>query len=133
MSKSALYVANTSTQLVAVDGIINLGNIVRRFGCGANLSGNNIVLDEVGYYDVNVSITASPTAIGTVTATLFNNGVAVVGGNASQTVTVADDTTNLSFESVVRVFCGANAGSLSLVLTGTESNVSNVAVTVKKL
>ena len=133
MSKSAIYVANTNSQSVAVGGTLEFGSVVRRFGCATNLYGNIINIDEAGYYDVNVSVTASPTAIGTVTVSLFNNGVAVQGATASSTVAVADTPANVSFESIVRVFCGANVGGLSLVLTGTESNVTNVAVVVTKL
>ena len=133
MSKSAIYTANTNVQAVASGETINLGNVIRRFGCALELSGGAIKLDEVGYYDINVSVTASPTAIGTVTVTLLNNGVAVVGGVASEAVASADVPVNLSFESVARVFCGANTGTLTLVLTGTASDVSNVAVVVSKL
>ena len=42
MSKSALYTANTSTQNVAVNNVINLGSIIRRYGCNLDLSGSNI-------------------------------------------------------------------------------------------
>lgn len=133
MSKSAIYVANTTAQTVAVNGTIALGSTIRRFGCATMLSGNTITLDEAGYYDVDVSVTASPTAIGTVTVSLLNNGVPVQGATASSTVAVANTPANVSFDGVVRVFCGANTGALSLVLLGTESNVTNVAVVVTKL
>ena len=133
MSKSAIYVANTSAQAVAVNGVIGLGSTVRRFGCAANLSGNAINIDEAGYYDVNVSVTAEPTAIGTVTVTLLNNNVAVPGATASATVAAANTPTNVAFDSIVRVFCGANTGALTLVLSGTASDVTNVAMVVNKL
>ena len=133
MSKSAIYTANTNVQAVTVGGGINPGSIVRRFGCAIDLSGNTITIDDAGYYDVNVSITLAPTVAGTVTATLYNNGIAVTGATASETVASANDLVNLSFESIVRVFCSGNTGALTLVLTGTNANVSNVAVTVNKL
>ena len=133
MSKSAIYVANTGSQVVPVDGTINLGGVVRRFGCGIQLSGNNITISEPGYYDVSVSITAAPTAADTVTATLLNNGVAVPGATSSATAAAAGDPVPLSFESVVRVFCGATTGSLSIVLTGGAATITNVAVVVSKM
>ena len=133
MSKSTIYVANTNAQAVAVGGTIGLGSTVRRFGCAIALTGNTIAIDEVGYYDVNVSVTAESTAIGNVTVTLLNSGVPIVGATATEYASVADTPVNLSFDSVVRVFCGANAGALTLVLSGTASNVTNVAVVVNKL
>lgn len=133
MSKSAIYVANTGTQSVPVDGTISLGSIIRRFGCGVDLNGTGITISEPGYYEVNVSVTVAPTAIGPVTVTLLNNGVAVPGAIASEAVSTANNHTNLSFDSIVRVFCGSGTGSLTLVLSGTDSNVTNVATVVTKL
>lgn len=133
MSRSALYTANTNIQTVPVDGIIPLGNIVRRFGCAIELNGTGITIDTPGYYDVNVSVTATPTAIGTVTATLLNNGTVVPGATASAAVATVGNPANLSFESIVRVFCNGDTSSLTLVLTGTESSIVNVAVTVTKI
>ena len=56
MSKSALYVANTSNQTVQVDGIITPGTIVRRFGPNLGLAGNAInigkLLNTRNYYFV---------------------------------------------------------------------------------
>lgn len=133
MSKSAIYVANTGAQAVAVGGTLSLGSIIRRFGCAVDLVGNGVNLTAPGYYAVNVSVTAAPTAIGIVTATLFDNGVAVPGATASAAVSTANNPVNLSFESLVRVLCNGGSGSLSVVLTGTAANVTNVAMVVEKL
>lgn len=133
MSKSILYVANTGTQAVAVDGTISLGSIIRRYGCGVDLNGTGITLSEPGYYEVIMSVVVAPTAAGTATITLLNNGVAVPGATASATVTAAGNSVTLTNESVVRVFCGAGISSLTVVLTDTASNITNVAVAVEKL
>lgn len=132
MSKSAIYTVNTTVQAVEVGDTINLGSIVRRYGCAANLLNNAIVIDEVGYYDIAVSITVEPNDIGTVTVSLLNNGEAIPGAIASSSVTVAEAPTSLAFESIVRIFCGAK-GVLTLALTGTDSNITNVAFVVKKM
>lgn len=134
MSRSALYVVNTSTQTVAIGDSLNLGGVVRKFGCSGSLIGaNSVNINEVGYYDVNVSVTLAPIAAGDVTILLLNNGIAVPGATATGTATAAGDIVNLSFASIVRVLCGANAGSLSVALSGADSNVTNVAMTVEKL
>ena len=81
--KSALYTALQTPTAVAVDGVIPLGSLIRRYGCDISLNGNAVNLSGAGYYDVDVSITVAPTAAGTVTATLVKDGVAIPGATAS--------------------------------------------------
>lgn len=131
--KSAIYTADTTAQAVAVGGTIALGTIIRRFGCAVNLNGNGITLSEPGYYDVDISITAAPTAAGVVTATLFQDGTAIPGATASGTAAAAGNPVSLSIDALVRVLCNTAASNLTLVLTGSASSVTNVAVTVEKI
>ena len=133
MSKSAIYVVNNTSPLVPVGNVIPLGSVIRRFGCALALNGNTVTADEVGYYAVNVSVTAEPTAAGTVTVTLFNNGVAIPGATASATAAAAGDPVNVSLDSLVRVLCYGVPGALTLVLTGAEATVTNVALVVTKI
>ena len=91
MSKSALYVANTSAQDVTVDGIITPGTIVRRFGPNITLSGNAIQVAGAGYYEFNASITAVPTAAGEVIVTIYKDGVPLQGATATGTAAAAGD------------------------------------------
>lgn len=130
--KSAIYTANTATQAVAIGGTLALGSIIRRFGCSVNLNGNGITLGEAGYYEVDASITAIPTAAGTVTVTLFQDGVAVPGAVASATTTAAADAVTLNIPAIVRVLCNSNS-ILTLVLTGAASSVTNVAIVAEKI
>ena len=135
MSKSAIYIANTSAQNVAVNGIINPGTIIRRFGQNLGLSGNAIQIDGAGYYDIDVSITAAPTAAGNVTVTMLKDGVAIPGATATQSTTAANNPVNLSISSLVREFCPCCDGlsNLAFVLTGPAASISNVALVVEKL
>ena len=48
MSKSAIYTVNPATQEVAVDGVINLGSIIRRYGPNLNLNGVGISISGMG-------------------------------------------------------------------------------------
>lgn len=130
--KSAIYTANTATQAVAIGGILALGSIIRRFGCSVNLNGNGITLSEPGYYNVDASIVVAPTAAGTVTVTLFQDGVAVPGAVASATTTAAADAITLNIPALVRVMCNSNS-ILTFVLTGAASSVTNVAVVAEKI
>ena len=135
MSKSAIYVVNQSTQDVAVDGIINLGTIVRRYGPNLNLAGNAIQISGAGYYEVKVSATIAPTAEGEVTITGYLDNVAVQGATATETAAAAGDFVNLSLSFITRQPCRCCEAleNLTFVLTGTAANVTNMAVVVEKL
>lgn len=84
--KSAIYTADPSSTVLtlstAAGTAIPLGTTVRRFGCNAVLSGNGILLKGQGYFDVDASVTFTPTAAGAYTVTLFKDGVAVPGCHA---------------------------------------------------
>lgn len=133
--KSAIYTAMQTPTEVAVNGVIPLGSLIRRYGCDISLNGNavNIVgKGYKGYYDVDVSITVSPTAAGTVTATLIKDGVVVPGATASANA-AAGAPVALAFPALVRQACCASGSALSLVLTGAASTVSNVALRVQRI
>lgn len=135
MSKSAIYTVNQSAQSVAVNGTINLGNIVRRFGPNLDLGGNAIMVSGAGYYDLDVSITAAPTAAGNVTVTAFKDDVAIPGAVATQSTTAANNPVNLSISSLVREICPCCEGlsNITFVLTGTASSVTNISVVIQKI
>ena len=130
--KSALYTALQIPTAVAVDGVIPLGSIIRRYGCDANLNGNAVNITNAGYYDVDVSVTVAPTAAGTVTATLVKDGVAIPGATASAAA-AAGAPTVLSFPALVRQACCAAGSALTLVLTGAAATVNNVALRVQRI
>jgi hypothetical protein len=129
---SILFTAMTSPTTVAAGGDIPLGNVVRRYGCGATLSGNAISLNGDGYYDADVSVTVIPAAAGTITATLLQDGVAIPGATASATVAATDTSVTLSFPAAVRLLRYSPRATLRLTLSAAGS-VTNAAVTVRKL
>lgn len=131
--KSALYTVNNTLPTVAASGVIPFGTTVRRFGCNARLSGTGIVLSGQGYYDVEVSVTASPTAIGTVTATLLKDGAVVPGASAAASVSTANNSVNLKISAIVRQQCCDDTSTLTLVLSGGAALINNVAAVVEKL
>lgn len=131
--KSAIYTAQTGSQSVLAGGTISPGAIVRRFGCGVGLNGDGITLSAPGYYDIDVSITAAPVAAGAVTATLYRNGVAIAGATATATAAAAGDFVNLSLTALERVPCNGNTATLTLVLTGGDAAVTNIATVIQKI
>lgn len=130
--KSALYAAMQTPTAVAVDGVIPLGSLIRRYGCDVALNGNAVNITGAGYYDVDASVTVSPAAAGTVTVTLYKDGVAVPGATASETA-AANGTVDLSIPALVRQVCCAAGSALTLVLTGAAATVNNVALRVQRV
>lgn len=134
--KSALYAAMQTPTAVAVDGVIPLGSLIRRYGCDVALNGNAVNItggnQSAGYYDVDASITVAPTAAGTVTATLYKDGVAVPGATASA-AGAAGAPVVLAFPALVRQVCCAAGSALTLVLTGAAATVNNVALRVQRI
>lgn len=130
--KSALYTAMQTPTEVSVNGVIPLGSLIRRYGCDITLNGNAVNIVDKGYYDVDASITVAPTAAGTVTATLYKDGVAVPGATASETA-AANGTVDLNIPALVRQVCCAAGSALTLVLTGVAATVNNVALRVQRV
>lgn len=131
--KSALYAAMQTPTAVAVGGVIPFGSLIRRYGCDVDLNGNAVNITGAGYYDVDASITVAPTAAGTVTVTLYKDGVAVPGATASATAAAADDVVDLNIPALVRQVCCAAGSALTLVLTGAAATVNNVALRVQRI
>lgn len=136
--KAALYAANTAAQTLAAGATIALGSIIRRFGndrcCSPiiNLAGNGITLNEPGYYKVTARVVDAPTAAGTVTVTLLQDGVAIPGAVASDTAAAATNPTSVTAGAIVRVV-GCASSTITAVLTAGAGSVTNVSVDVEKL
>lgn len=133
MSKSLIQVANQSSQAVAINSIISPGSVQRRFGCNCRLSGNAIEVSGEGYYTVEAAVTVAPTAAGTVTVALYNNGVQVPGAIAYGSVSTAQNPVTLPVLGTIRQSCCCDsADTLTLVLLAGAGIVQNVSWRVEK-
>lgn len=137
MSKSAIYTANTTITSGIISGsTLPLGTTIRRFGCNAQLSGNGILLNGQGYYDVDVAITLAPSALDTLTVQLYKDGVPVPGAVATVTA-AAGVMVAAPINALVRLQCCNTSSTLTLGVTaetdGTTITVENLAVVVEKL
>lgn len=133
MSKSLIQVANQSAQTVAVNSIISLGSVLRRFGCNCRLSGNAVEVDGQGYYTIDASVTVAPTAAGTVTVALFNNGVQIPGAIASASTGTAGNPVSVALNTTIRQGCCCDsADSITCVLLAGPGTVSNISLRVEK-
>lgn len=128
--KSALYAVNTAEQAVALGGVISIGSAVRRFGCHANAVGGNAVIKGVGYYDITASFGIEGVA-GTVTITLYKDGVAIPGASATLTTEAATDY-SVVIPAIVRSTCDCES-TITAVLTGAAVTITNAAIRVEKI
>lgn len=133
MSKSLIQTVNQSNQTVAANSIIDLGSVIRRFGCNLRLNGNAIEVDGAGYYTIDCNITIAPTAAGTVQVAIFKNGVQLTGATATGSVSTAGNPITLPIQTTIREGCACEGGtSLTVVLISGAGTVSNIALRVEK-
>ena len=133
MSKSLIQTVNQSSQTVANNSIIELGSVLRRFGCNCRLNGNAIEVSGEGYYKIDANVTLAPTAVGNVTVAVYKNGVALTGATATGSVSTAGQSVTLPIQTTIREGCCCDGGTtLTLVLVSGASTVTNVAMRVEK-
>lgn len=132
MSKSAIYAINTNTQELAIGDVIPVNTIIRRFGCNCNLYGNGIGIQGTGYYKIDATVVLTPEAVGTATVNLYMDGVPVPGAVSSEAVGATQVTHTASINALVRQRC-CDSSTLTLVLTGAASTISNVSMVVEKI
>ena len=129
---------NITTQEVAVNGTLTFSTDRILTGCTATRNGQTFQLNKPGYYYITFNADgAATTAAGDVVVVLQNNGVAIPGAIATQTVAAADDAVNLAFITIIRVppSCCAvdNTANLTLVNTGVAATFTNANINITKL
>ena len=139
---------NIATQDAVANSSINLGSVYRRFckknSCGVKtfeFNSTSVSLQQAGIYHITSTITFSAPVAGNVVFQLFENGVAIPGAIATETITTATTeikTTTLDFYVLVDDSCVlGNVSTLikniSVVNTGVDSTISNVVFNVEKV
>lgn len=138
---------NFTSQTVIADGIINLGSVYRKFCRRINgiptfaFNGNNINLQQSGMYHITATATFSASEAGDVVVSLYENGTAVPGITATETITTADTefrTITLDYFALVDSACvlgctATVAKAISLVNTGVDATFTNVVVNIEKV
>lgn len=134
--KSALYTVNdtnpTITTTASIPIQVPFGSIVRRFGRYVTLNGDSILCCDSGYFDVNISITASPVAAEPITAQLYQDGTAVPGAFVTVDPADAGSPVALPITALVRN-CGCGSTSTLTVKLNANCTVNNFACVVEKL
>lgn len=142
-----LGMKNTTTQSVVTNGTLNLGSVYRRFcrknQCGIPVFSNTnttVTLQQSGIYHITANITFTAPTAGLVVFQLFENGIAIPGAIASETITTATtETKTTSIDYLVIVDKGCVLGTpsvitktLSLVDAGVGATISNVVFNIVK-
>lgn len=132
--KSLIYTANTAGAAVPIGNTVPVGSIIRRYGECVDATGSAINLLQPGYYEVSVSATFTAATAGDVRLTLLQDGVAVPGATAAETITTATtQISNVGIVAVVRV-CKCCTSNLSVVVGGTAApTISNMAIRAVKV
>ena len=133
MSRSLIQTVNQSSQAVALNGIVSLGSVLRRFGCNLRLNGNAIEISGEGYYTIDCDVTVVPTAAGNVTVALYSNGVQIPGAVASSVGTVGSPVTLPITTTVRQGCCCDGATSITCVLLAGPGNVTNITTRIEKV
>lgn len=133
--KSLIQTVNPSSQTVAVDSIIGLGTVARRYGCDLRLSGNGIEMGGEGYFAVDANVTLSPTAIGATSVAMYVDGSPVPGAVATGSVAAIGDSVTLPISVTLKRACCVceDVNNITFVLTDGASTVTNITVRVSKL
>lgn len=138
-----LQLTNANVGAVPIGAFLPLGTVTRKISHGNCLcptftvttsGANTITLNEAGYYHITYTASLIGGAAGTLTAALQANGVTVL--TASETVTAAGDTENITIDYVIRVFPNTytqptnNPLTLQILLGGVAitGGVSNIVV-----
>lgn len=131
--QSALFVITPTVSDVAAGGALPLSTVARRITPRIALGSDSANVSVPGYYELNATITFTAAAAGDVTITAFQNGEAIPGITATETVTTATtEVRTIALHGIVRVRCEPIA--ITLVNTGdTAITTSNIALSLVRI
>lgn len=138
---------NFASQDVVTNGIVQLGNVYRRYCRRINgtrtfeFDNSDIILQQSGIYHITVTAVGSGAEAGTLALQLYENGVPVPGAFSNETITTPDTelrTLTIDYFALVDSTCVLNCSStvakaISLVNTGVEATYTSVVVNVEKV
>ena len=139
---------NASTQALVTGGIVNLGEVYRKFcrknSCGLKafeFNGSSISLQHTGIYHITATLTFTAPVAGVVIFQLTENGVAIPSALASEIITTATTevrTTTIDFYVLVDSGCVLGnpttlIKNIGITNTGVGSTITNVVLNVEKV
>lgn len=139
---------DTATQTVLADGLIQVGDVYRRYcrknRCGTRVYDNTstgVTLNWSGVYKVTATLVGTGTEAGDVTVQLFANGQPILGAISTETITTPNtefrtfviDRFVLVNDAEVLGFNNTLATTLTLENTGVEATFTNVVLDIVKV
>ena len=147
MANLLIGAKNFATQEVVTNGLIEFGNVYRRYCKRINgtrtfeFDNSDIVLQQNGIYHITVTAVASGTEAGVLAIQLYENGNAISGAFSNETITTPDTelrTLTLDYYTLVDNTCvlGCNstvAKAISIVNTGIPATFTSVVINIEKV
>ncbi len=147
MANLLLGTRNFASQEVLTNGIVQLGNVYRRYCKRINgtrtfeFDNSDIILQQSGIYHITITAVGSGAEAGTLALQLYENGIPVPGAFSNETITTPDTelrTLTIDYFALVDSTCvlGCNstiAKAISLVNTGVEATYTSVVINVEKV
>lgn len=133
-AQSALFAITPTTAIVTAGGALPLTTTARRITPRIQLGSDSANVCVPGYYEINATITFTAAEAGDVTITAFQNGEAIPGITATETITTADtEVRTIYLTGIVRVRCQEPV-AINLVNTSEiEITTSNIALSVVRI
>ena len=145
MANLLLGTRNFASQEVLTNGIVQLGNVYRRYCKRINgtrtfeFDNSDIILQQSGIYHITATAVGSGAEAGTLALQLYENGIPVPGAFSNETITTPDTelrTLTIDYFALVDSACvlGCNstiAKAISLVNTGVEATYTSVVINVE--
>lgn len=104
--QSALFAITPTTATVTAGGALPLTTVARRITPRITLGSDSANVAVPGYYELNATVTFSAPVAGAVTITAYQNGEAIPGITASETITTATtEARTIALHGIVRVRC----------------------------
>lgn len=138
---------NFASQDVVTNGIVQLGNVYRRYCKRVNgtrtfeFDNSDIILQQSGIYHITVTAVGSGDEAGTLAIQLYENGNAVPGAFSNETITTPETelrTLTIDYFVLVDSACVLGCSStlakaISVVNTGVAATFTSVVVNVEKV
>ena len=101
----------TPTSVLA-NGLIPVGAVTHKRGCGMNAYGTTWKVESADYHVIQANVKLAPTATGTVTVTMYDNGQPIA--SASDVIGTANNQTTLPLLAVLYSKCGCASHTITI-------------------
>lgn len=132
--RSGMFAVNTTVGTeIAVNEAYAPITVIRRYGTSCQLCDKGILLNDIGYYDINVIANVRAKSIGEVTASIQQDNVIVAGSSTTVSVNRAGDIIAIPINTKIRLTNNEISSIISVVITGQAVDSFNLTINVNKV